>query len=392
MPRDVDDDDENNSEQEEEEVKAPTYNYDEVDEETGFKKVDKMIWDLYISAREAHQKEKDKEDGEKEDEPAEDDFDKEGFIASTVESKQLDENRIKMVLRLGLYSGGVNEFNEREGLGCSIYSNFDEYKGGYEQNLKHGKDCLYIYYSQHNSQKSIPPVDLEIVKMKEDEKVKEILAKELNDDLKLQEASDYISTLEPFKKLGPNRVFYVLKYGPYPFYEGSYCKDKKQTVLEPKHVPENTEHPSIELNDKSIMRYKDCSLYIGQFFDGKKHGKGIMYYANGDIYNGEWKNNQKHGVGDYYFASNNSTYKAAHWENGQIKTGTWVMPGGTTYESKNFNQTPANSSGSFLFASKNGKGEKKQIKVEGSFVEDEWQPKAISAQNAFDPEKSFICY
>ena len=205
MPRDVDDDEENNSETEEE-VKAPIYDYEEVDGETGFKKVDKMIWDLYINARATHQKEKEGEEANEE-EQGEDDFDKEGFIASTVESKQLDENRIKMVLRLGLYSGSVNEFNERHGSGRSIYSNFDEYKGGFEQNLKHGKDCHYIYYSHHKTQKTIPSVDLEIVKMKEDEKVREILSKDLNDELKFTEASDYLSTLEQSKHLGPHRVF-----------------------------------------------------------------------------------------------------------------------------------------------------------------------------------------
>ena len=32
--------------------------------------------------------------------------------------------------------------------------------------------------------------------------------------------------------------------------------------------------------------------YVGQFKDGKKHGKGIYDYADGCKYDGEWKDNK----------------------------------------------------------------------------------------------------
>ena len=38
-------------------------------------------------------------------------------------------------------------------------------------------------------------------------------------------------------------------------------------------------------------------IYIGEFAEGKMHGKGKYFYANGDIYDGEWRVNRKFGKG-----------------------------------------------------------------------------------------------
>ncbi|KAG2382694.1 hypothetical protein C9374_005274 [Naegleria lovaniensis] len=380
MPRDEDEENSEVGEEEETEPKQPEYNYDEIDEETGFKKVDKMIWDLYMEARTSHLKEKESEDAENKEEPMEDDFDKDGFIASMVESKHLNDNRVKMVLRLGLYKGEVNEFNERHGEGHAIYSNQDQYKGGFQQNLKHGNRGLYIYYSQHPTAKTLLNEDLEIMKMKETDEVKKILSQEdKSDDEKLKEASSLISSKDPFSRYLPHRVFYVLKYGPYPFYEGPFCNDKKTTSMDAKYLVDQAfEPPNFVVDPEAVIKYKDGSIYIGQFLDSKKHGFGTMYYSNGDVYRGEWKNNLKHGVGDYYFASNKSSYHQSTWENGQIKSGQWRMPCGTVYQSNNLSkQSPFNSTGTFIFDSTTFKGEKKKIQVHGTFIEDEWQPKSV---------------
>ena len=38
-------------------------------------------------------------------------------------------------------------------------------------------------------------------------------------------------------------------------------------------------------------------LYIGDYYQNKKHGSGQYFYKNGDIYTGEFQNNLKHGRG-----------------------------------------------------------------------------------------------
>ena len=39
--------------------------------------------------------------------------------------------------------------------------------------------------------------------------------------------------------------------------------------------------------------------YVGEYKDGKRHGKGISTYSDGTRYEGEYKNNKKHGRGSY---------------------------------------------------------------------------------------------
>lgn len=89
-------------------------------------------------------------------------------------------------------------------------------------------------------------------------------------------------------------------------------------------------------NGWGTFSYKDNSLYIGEFKDGKRNGQGTLiyplgtkyrgthandaregfgtyYYAGGNKYEGEWKNNKKHGKGEMYSAG--KLLYAAEWEN-----------------------------------------------------------------------------
>ncbi|KAL9648380.1 hypothetical protein ABK040_010543 [Willaertia magna] len=384
MPK-YDDDSEEEEEMDEDEVeeeKAPQHNYEELDENK-FKKHEKIIWDAYVEARKEHLKEKEDDDHaeEDEDEHAEDDFDKEGFIEKLVEEKQYDENRVKMVITLGIYSGELNEFNERHGMGYAIYPNRDEYLGSFENNVKHGNNCKYFYFSQHHGEKTLLEQDVWIEKVKkEDESIQKLLGNAHEDgdhdyEKALSEAANEILKRKDCPKyLSKLRVMYVLKYGCYPFYEGSYYKDKKRTAQRPEFLEglSDVEEPSnIQLQDVAIMKYKDGTIYKGQFYDNKKHGFGEIHYPNGDAYVGEWKFNLKHGKGEYYFAGNKSVYQQAIWENGQVKSGQWKMCDGVIYESNNFNnQLPWNSSGSFIFTTLDDK----KTRVNGKFIENEWQP------------------
>ena len=51
---------------------------------------------------------------------------------------------------------------------------------------------------------------------------------------------------------------------------------------------------------KGIYIWKDNSMYIGEFKNNKMDGYGVCYDNHGNIiYEGEWKNNLVHGKGIY---------------------------------------------------------------------------------------------
>eukprot|EP00767_Chilomastix_cuspidata_P002464 gnl/Chilomastix_cuspidata/2590.p1 GENE.gnl/Chilomastix_cuspidata/2590~~gnl/Chilomastix_cuspidata/2590.p1 ORF type:complete len:335 (+),score=102.30 gnl/Chilomastix_cuspidata/2590:1307-2311(+) len=47
----------------------------------------------------------------------------------------------------------------------------------------------------------------------------------------------------------------------------------------------------------------DGSTYVGEWKDGKRHGKGRYCYPNHDVYEGQWVNNKPSGFGRFYVAT-----------------------------------------------------------------------------------------
>lgn len=70
-------------------------------------------------------------------------------------------------------------------------------------------------------------------------------------------------------------------------------------------------------NTLGSLKYKDGSVYTGEFINGKGEGNGKCKYANGDKYEGGWKNHAPHGQGIMHFAK--GTIYAAIWDNGVPK-------------------------------------------------------------------------
>lgn len=48
------------------------------------------------------------------------------------------------------------------------------------------------------------------------------------------------------------------------------------------------------------MRYSNGDQYIGEVFQGMRHGYGIYYYANGDFWFGQYNNDIRSGFGAYF--------------------------------------------------------------------------------------------
>merc|ERR1712056_24188 len=58
-----------------------------------------------------------------------------------------------------------------------------------------------------------------------------------------------------------------------------------------------------------------------------------MGYQNGDVYVGQWQDGKKHGKGTYTYAKD-ETQLVGEWANGKITSGKWVFPNGTFYSGK----------------------------------------------------------
>ena len=62
-----------------------------------------------------------------------------------------------------------------------------------------------------------------------------------------------------------------------------------------------------------MKKVYDNGYYVGDFKNGKMHGKGTFCWNIGDKYEGEWKNGYQSGVGTY------------HYSNGDKYVGTWLV-------------------------------------------------------------------
>ena len=62
--------------------------------------------------------------------------------------------------------------------------------------------------------------------------------------------------------------------------------------------------------------YPNGEIYIGQWSNGKRHGKGILYYDNGKIaYEGDFVNDFYDGCGTYYYEKGG--YYEGEWKKGK---------------------------------------------------------------------------
>jgi len=45
--------------------------------------------------------------------------------------------------------------------------------------------------------------------------------------------------------------------------------------------------------------WNDGKRYLGEFSQGKCHGKGKCMYTDGSYYDGDWENDQRNGEGEF---------------------------------------------------------------------------------------------
>jgi len=64
-----------------------------------------------------------------------------------------------------------------------------------------------------------------------------------------------------------------------------------------------------EMNWHTIEGDRFGRRYVGDFTDGRKHGKGQMRFPNGDVYTGDWVQGKRTGKGLYLFHQSGNRYK-----------------------------------------------------------------------------------
>lgn len=267
--------------------KMAQVNFEEINEETGFKRADEFVWNAF---------EKTSLNG------GEDaDTDPESWADNFVEECErdgvtLDSNFVKSICTLGIYAGLRDEFSQRSGSGKAIYNNGDRYEGEFFQDKKHGTG-QYIWVSKGKNEA--------------DRLVEKEVQRAYGGNVSaLDEAA--IADLASKFQFSKSIVAGIVEYGLFPCHHGDYVRGKR--------------------TGRGIMKNKDATIYKGEFLENKREGQGVFYYLNGDIFSGNWKGGLKHGFGTYHFPDGGE-YRG-EWVSGVFTHGQWILPDGTYYEGK----------------------------------------------------------
>ncbi len=109
-----------------------------------------------------------------------------------------------------------------------------------------------------------------------------------------------------YRKTNGEKVSGVWRNGKFASKSNSIVDSKQQSRI---NTPTSSRVKLRDCNNQLCKQgsgqfvYMDGSRWVGEFVNGKPHGKGICYYANGDKYDGGWANHSPHGEGVMYYTS-----------------------------------------------------------------------------------------
>jgi len=78
------------------------------------------------------------------------------------------------------------------------------------------------------------------------------------------------------------------------------------------------------------MTLPSGARYVGEFRDGKRHGRGVDFFPSGDRYEGEYRDGNRHGQGTYIHASGDR-YVGQYRDGKRHGTGTFSFTNGDRY-------------------------------------------------------------
>lgn len=160
-------------------------------------------------------------------------------------------------------------------------------------------------------------------------------------------------------------------------YEGFYEENKKHGFGRMTYTSKSGAGEEEEAEEGEEAKGREGS-FVGYFAAGKRGCRatdaagecekdGTFTYHNGDMYVGEWCDGKKHGKGTYTYAKD-STKLVGEWVAGKIVSGKWIFPNGVYY------------TGRFQFNKPNGKGV--WIFPNGNQLTGEYAQKAVYDEEA----------
>lgn len=102
-------------------------------------------------------------------------------------------------------------------------------------------------------------------------------------------------------------------------------------------------------NGQGTMIWKDGKKYVGEWFDNLRQGHGTQYYTDGDKYVGNWINDKRNGQGTYYVADGRK-YVGGHKDNKRHGKGTYYWSDGD-YEEANWQNGEKEGFATYYFSS-----------------------------------------
>jgi len=134
-------------------------------------------------------------------------------------------------------------------------------------------------------------------------------------------------------------------------------------------------------NGKGAFIYPSGAKYVGEFKDGKIHGKGILYFSNGDEYTGNWVDHYRTGKGKMTFKKGGQ-YIGQFKKNKFNGQGKYTYPNGDLYYGE-WLENIAEGEGEYVFTNGNvyvgkfkaGKfhGYGTMLYENGSYFEGQWE-------------------
>lgn len=109
------------------------------------------------------------------------------------------------------------------------------------------------------------------------------------------------------------------------------CKNSYSTCLFPSGSKYVGDFKDGKIHGKGILYFSDGNKYIGHWVNHYREGEGRMVFANGDEYFGDFKQSKFDGFGEMNYASGNS-YVGQWSENKPHGNGTFYFSNGDRYE------------------------------------------------------------
>ena len=80
------------------------------------------------------------------------------------------------------------------------------------------------------------------------------------------------------------------------------------------------------------MKYRNGSLYQGQWSSGQRHGRGVMVFSSGNRYEGDFCMNKRHGSGKFFYKELGDVYEGSWCNDMKDGKGEYRFKNGTIFK------------------------------------------------------------